>query len=70
MATKSYTYSKKTESKMAEPKKLDNNTIFARIPLYHKILKKEVSDGGNGNDGYEIADFLILKKFIKLFKNI
>jgi len=37
---------------------LDNNTIFARVPLYHKILKR---DEHYGNDGYETADFLILK---------
>jgi len=39
---------------------LDNNTIFARIQLYHKILKN--TNTGNGiNDGHETADFLILK---------
>jgi hypothetical protein len=35
---------------------LGNNTIFARIPLYHNILKNK-----NNHDGYTTTDFLILK---------
>jgi len=44
-------------TKKALPKILDNDTIFARIPLYHNIT----NGGHQMNDSIEITDFLILK---------